>query len=75
VSFLATIAKVAVAAVAVELRGVVRRFVRGLKGKAPHADPSQPLSHRDVEHQQSQIRGATTQRMPTMRPPPPPRRR
>lgn len=63
-SIAGAVTKLLVAAVVDELRGVPRRFVRGLKGKAPHAEPSQPLSHRDMTHIQGQIRQAT------MRPPP-----
>lgn len=51
-----------------------RKIARKL-GLTKKPEPSQPLSHRDVDHQQAQIRGATTQRLSTMRPPPPPRRR
>lgn len=48
-----------------------KKIARKLKSPTK---PSQPLSHRDVEHQQGQIRSATTQRFPTLRPPPPRRR-
>lgn len=52
-----------------------KKIARKLKSPTKPTEPSQPLSFKDVEHQQAQIRGATTQRLPTMRPPPPPRRR
>lgn len=80
-SFAATLVRVAVAAVAVELRGVARRAWRGWKGGATPAAPSQPWTYNDVRHVDDMSdAGATnhristdTQRLPRltqMRPPP-----
>lgn len=51
-----------------------KKIARKLKSPTKPREPSQPLSHRDVTHIQGQIRSATTQRFPTLRPPPPRRR-
>ena len=55
-SIVSEFTKVLVASVAVELRGVWRRWRRS---KAKPKPPANPLSHKDVAHQQAQIKSAT----------------
>lgn len=71
-SFAATLAKTALEAAGRALLDLARSALRVRRKPSPPAEPSQPLSHRDVELQQEQIRSATTQRLRTIRPPPPP---
>ncbi len=57
--------------------GTIKRLLGGTAPIEPARDLSDfslPLSHKDVAHQQAQIREATTVRLPTVsapRPPPP----